>query len=305
MPNSNQKQKSRALVVSTGRKGRRKGVISLPPYVRLAVDPWSASAEGAGRPDFNSTPTIPWPEMHVMTASTNAQGNFLVGIRGSLVNGIYVHTLDAAADPLTTGVTSVIPPNFTSMQSSFTSYRPLAVAVEAFYIGSETTASGTLGIVKTNGFPAANHVMSAFTDELSYKEGTVNDKVAAKYVADGSDFTTVASVNSTANQAIFVMGTGLPTGAVIRIHIKWFFEVQIEHTNLMSRDAKHTLSHPGQVATAASVLGPSASTAVGPDPVGKLVEYSEKLALTAGAVNGLWQSSKPMLSLMADFAGLL
>lgn len=306
MPQSNQKQKSTALVVYTPRKAnqKRKTLAALPPYVQLAVDPFTAPAQGAGRPDDNSDPTVPWPEAWSQTFTTDAQGNLLVALRGSLVNGVYVNTLSAVADPAVTGQNNGTPASFATLASTFTHYRPLTLAVEAYYIGESQLCKGVIGVAKVNGAPVAGETFSQYTDELAYRECPAEEKVAAKIVFNEANFVTTATAYS--NGCILLICSGLPaSSACIRLRGRLTFEFQISHTALMSRDAVHTISHPPQIAVAASIVGPKAQVAAGKDPVTDLVRYSEKLAIAAGAVNGLWQSAKPLASLMADFAVLL
>lgn len=311
------KQKSTAPAVPSGKakpvnllKGKKKKkskqmMPAFPPNLALNVNPWEAPATGAGLPDHNVEATIAWTEPYVFNATPNAQGNLMFMVRGSLVNGVYLYTLSAAADPATTAVTNSDPPNFATLATTFTHYRPLAVCAEMEYIGESQLCKGILGIARAPTLPAAaGAVFSSYMDENVYRETTAEEKVAGKISFTEGDFVAVSSGNDTPSIVLF--GSGLPVANnSVRIRLRFHFEFKVAPTSLYSRDVQHTISHPGSLAVTASLLGPRASLGAGKDPVGEIVKHGEKLALLAGAANGLWQSAKPIATILAEFMALV
>lgn len=286
-------------------KKRKSKPLAFPPNLALNVNPWEAPSAGAGLPDHNVDPTIAWTEPYVFSATPDAQGNLMYMIRGSLVNGIYKYTLTAVADPVTSAVTNSDPPNFATLASTFTHYRPLAACVEMEYIGESQLCKGVFGIARAPTLPSGTGaIFSSYFDETIYRETTAEEKVAGKVSFTDGDFTSTSVALDT--PAIVLFGSGLPVATnSVRIRVKFHFEFKVAPTSLYSRDAEHTISHPGTLATIASLLGPRATVAAGKDPVGDIVKHGEKLAMVAGAANGLWQAAKPVASLMAEFVSLL
>lgn len=276
----------------------------IPPHLVLHGNPFTASVEGAGRPDFNSLPVVVWRESHHLTLTTNADGNLWYTIRPSLNN--------AYAQSVLTGGTQTIASqgyatyaNYAELAAMFSTYRPLTLAVEAEYVGEAQLAKGVLGIVRHVDFPAVAETMTHYMDETTYKEGPAAiDKVAGAAHYNDTDFIAIAAAPS--DQCFSILAQGLPASvACVRLSFTVVFEGTVGGTKLLSRGSTNTIAHPAQVAVAASIVGPKSATAVGPDPVGVLVKHTEKLITTASKVNGLLKSARPVVADLAEFASLL
>lgn len=276
-----------------------------PPHVQLAVDPWSAPLEGAGRPDFNSEPTIPWKESWSQTFTTDANGSLYIEMMGTVDSCVRSRTTSLVTDPVVGPPVEVAMPNKATLTSTFTNFRPLCIAFEAEYIGEMQLCKGVLGVVKLNGLPSSNvDTFTTFTDETFYKETYASEKVAARLVFPEGDFQAITGTTNVGKIALLAIG--LPASLpCVRVRFTACYEMQVLHSSLLSRDQSHTIAHPGQLATVASITGPSAVVATGIDPVAKLIQHGQKLVNVAGAINGLWQTSKPTLSLLAEYGSLL
>lgn len=307
MKPSAQKLKSSALAASSSRKGNKsakKGVKAFPPHLRLLVDPWNSPTAGAGRPDFNPDPVVVWPESFSINALTNAQGDFAVWIRPKFTNFYQTLTLNSDADPAITATVDATPAIFTTLSSTFSSWRPMVLGVEVSYVGEAQLQKGIIAVNPLPAGPAIGDRFSVLSDEQFYTETPSHENAAVRLCYVDSAF---GSAGETAIQkGVMISGSGLPASlSCIRIRVRVVFECSVSHSQLLSRDATHTISHPAQLATAASLVGKQALVATGPDPVAKLIAHGEKLALVAGAVNGLWQAAKPLAGLMTEFAALI
>lgn len=246
-----------------------------------------------------------WTEPHHVTLTTNAQGNAMTAVRGGLVNGIYSYTLSAVADPVTTGNVNADPANFATLCTSFTHYRPLAISVEAEYVGEAQLGKGVIGLARAPTFPGGTGAaFSHYLDEKDYVEASTDEKVAGRLGwAEGDFYPTSGGVDT---PCLIVFAIGLPASvACVRLHIRFHFELKMSSTSLYARSAQHTMSHPAALATTASIVGSKATIASGPDPVQKLVRHTEKLVTLAGSVNGLINTARPLASLMADFLAMV
>lgn len=283
---------------------KKKKSPALPAHVRLSVDPWNSQTEGSGRPDSNAEATIPWRETWSQTFTTDAQGNLYIEMMGSLNNCVYTKALTLVADPVVGAATHQPMPNLSTLTSTFSNYRPMVVAFEAEYIGEAQLCKGVLGVGRIATDLAGTETFSSLTDETFYKEVRAEEKVAARLILPENDF---QATSGTAHAGkIFLMGIALPASlACVRVRFTAVYEMQVTHSSIMSRESTHTVAHPAQIATVSSIVGPKSVLATGPDPVADLIRHGEKLAVVAGAINGLWQAAKPYTALAAEFAGLL
>lgn len=276
----------------------------LPPYVKVMVEPSSADLEMSQRPDFNSAPTVPWREKGAFTASTNADGNLLVDFVASIRETWYVATFNAGLTTVASMAANNVS-NYTELTTTFSSYRPYILEVVAEYVGEAQLQKGVLGCAVTNLLQNTGDMTTLF-DEPTYKEVPSNLRVAARaYFADNGDFIAPTSVSYGGTDPIEVLhfiGSGLPAStACIRFNWCLVFEGAVGHQQLLSRTASHSVAHPAQVATVANIVGANTRTAAGSNPIATLTKYADRMARIGAQLNGLYQASKPVLSLMQDF----
>lgn len=280
----------------------------LPPYLQVMVNPFHADTEGAGRPDHNSAPTVVWAEKGSFTASTNADGNFWLQFTPGL-KGLYYSAAFNAGLTTITALTSNDAPNYAALSTSFTSFRPYALAIEVEYIGAHDVSKGVIGTCNCNQF--INAVGSDFTvlyDEPCYMESGVEDKMAAvaRYV-DNAAFASITTelygAEVTPSSVIHVIGTGMPASSqCVRVRWRLISEFIAGPLSLMSRKQAFSIANPAQISTAANLVGMKSQAAFGADPIEQLKGHALNLIEVAGAVNGLWNAAKPIAGLVADFA---
>lgn len=285
-------------------RARRASTLTLPPHLALHADPFTATVEGAGRPDFNSLPVVVWRESQHLTLSSNADGNLWFTVRPCVYTNLQNNVLTAATTTIASiGYSSYA--NYSELAAMFSLYRPLTLCVEAEYVGEAQLAKGILAINRHQGSPIVADNSETYADEPSYKEGPAGqDRVAGAAHYSENDF---AAINAVFNdQGFSVFGFGLPAStACVRLSYSIVFEATVGANKLLSRGVTHTIAHPPQIAVAASIVGNKSATAVGPDPVDTLVKHTKQLINTASKVNGLIKSARPVVADLAEFASLL
>jgi hypothetical protein len=295
-PKSKPKAPRRKKLKTTGRA-------SALPYLKMISDPWSSDAVGCGLPDFNSDPTITWKNQYSQTLNADALGNFLLTVFPRPYNGVYQNAVNTLTDPVITGGAYVTDPNYANLSTSFVNFRPLVYAVEANYIGQATTQAGILGIARQQVSPTIGDSMSSVTNQRMYKETPSHTGVAARVAMTNMAFGAVTGAPVCC--CLVILGSGLPAGAAIRVRYTMVYEFTVAATSLLNKQVTHTINNPSQVATAASLVSADAILATGDNAVQKLISKGTQLIEVAGAVNGLYQSSKPILSLLSEFAAMV
>lgn len=270
------------------------------PYLSLLTDPFEAPLDGAGRPDFNSRPVVIWKEEDVRTVTTNAQGEFWITIAPALANVFRTFTLDAGG--VITASSGSQFTNNTDLVSTFSEYRPMAIAAHMSYVGQADAAKGVLwgalGIIPTTGDTAA-HML----DEPYYTECSCNPLNTVSLKSLEHDNTDFGAVAGTADQDpvtyIHCGGTGLPaSSACVRIRFALVFEGVVGHTKLMSRQAQHTPSNMLEVSAGANLVGPLALVSAGVDSYGKLVSTGKRIVDTALKAHGVMKAGLPYLEML-------
>lgn len=311
-------QKLNVRAVSSQGAGKKKGKkiakleAKLPPYLRVMVDPFSAETEGAGRPDHNAAPTVVWPEKGAFTITPNADGNFWLQFTPALKGLYYAANFTAGATTITGLGGANDAPNYTEMVAAFSQYRPYALAIETEYIGAHDVAKGVIGSCPAAAF--TNNVGANFTmlyDEPCYEETGVMEKLAviSRYVDNDAFLSPSAELYGggvSPASVIHLIGTGLPPStACIRVRWRFIAEYIAGPSNLMSRGAAMSVAQPSQLSAAANLMGKRAQVATGEDPIEKLKSHALNLIEVGGAINGLWNASKPLAGLISDFAMLV
>lgn len=279
--------------------------MSLSPFLSLHADPFNGETQMAGRPDFNALPTVVWRETIVYTASTNADGRLWYQFRPWLSAPEVRTTLTGGTSTSGGLTTAVAVPNYTELLGMFSTWRALTCALSAEYVGEAQLAKGVIGVCRSNTYPATGESMPQWTDESGYKEGPLaSEKVAAVLHLHENGFQAMA--NGLDTEYLHLMVDGAPASSpCIRVKFTITFEATVGGSKLLSRDAVHTVSHPPQLAVAASIVGDAASVAVGLDPEAQIVKHTKKLINGAAKVNGLIRTAKPLLAELAEFASLI
>lgn len=296
---SRRKQKSTATAASRGgRKSKAKKVMAqvrdtiteISPYIDLLVNPWTASLENAGCPDYNQKPIVEWRETTLITVTPEAtNGNFCYCINSMLNDAIKPLTYSAGV-PNTWGTASDVN-NYTSMATHFTFFRTFAVSVKAYYMGQADSAKGLFAVCTAPNLVTYDQAtFSLMCDEQDFRECPAQEAAAAVQRFHATGFNAIA--NTAVNDAdsrgvIYVMGTGLPVTACVRLEITWVGEFMIDPASVFTRQAHRTIVHPAQVHAAANISGPEASTATGKDPTDKLAKLARKAAKAGALVNGV------------------
>lgn len=293
--------------LQTSRPGPSRTQI-LPPFPQLMANPSEADTESAQRPDFNPTPSVVWREKGAFSVTTNADGNFSVDILASLKNFRYTATFTGGTTVVASAAGTDID-NYTELNSSFGSYRPYIVEAEIEYIGEAQLAKGVIGTAVTSTLLNSGDLATLY-DEPSYKETGTTQKAAARvFFVDNADFIagSAASYGGTDPvEVIHFCGSGLPASLpCLRVRWTLVFEGIVGHTHLLSRSASHSISHPAQIAAVANIVGHKTRTQTGENPIQSLTKFATKAATIGAQLNGLYSASRPVLSLMGDFATLV
>lgn len=239
--------------------------------------------------------------------TTNADGNFAIDMVASLREFCYTAVFTGGTTTVAS-VTAADISNYTELSSTFTSYRPYCLEAEVEYIGESQLCKGIFGVANSNILHNSG-ALSDLYDEQTYKETRAEEKVAARiYFCDNSDFIVPSAVSYGGTDPIEIMhfiGIGLPVNsACVRVRWTLLFEGSVGHKHLLSRATTHTPAHPAQVAAVASIVGPNTRTAAGPSPIATLTQHAERAAVIGAEINGLFQSTRPLLTLMGDFASM-
>lgn len=305
------KPKSNAIVVSHSGGGPKKPAskprrlsLTSVPYLGVLTNPWEGETDGAGRPDFNTLPTVVWREKWAFTATTDANGSLWLTMNPNITNPFYFNTVVSGAATVVGLSTSCYSPNRTSLLTTLSTQRMLAYGFEAEYIYEDQLRKGVMSVSMTSAQPQVGDTVIALQSQTAFKEGDASEKVAVVCRCHDNDFVAVGT--GCGDSWLHLNCTGFPASvACVRIRPFFVLEGTVAIGNLMSIDASHTPSLPAHVATGASIVGPNSVSAVGSDPITTLVKYAEKAVNTAGALNGLYQTSKPLLTLLAEFAAVL
>lgn len=294
---SRRKPKSAATVASRGARRARKATAKvtaiaseISPYIDLLVNPWTASLENAGCPDYNQKPIVEWREATVLTVTPEPTfGNFCYAISPYLNDAIRPVAYTGGVP--SSYATSLDINNYSSLATHFTAFRPFAVAVKAYYMGQEDTCKGLLAVCTTSNFLTYDTAtFASLVDEPDFKECKATDAVSAVQRFHGVGFVGISEMAPLVTDAkgyIYVMGTGLPNTACIRIELTWVGEFMIDPNSVFTRQAHRTLVHPPQVHAAANIAGTDATTATGKDPVDKLTKVARKAAKAGAFINGV------------------
>lgn len=295
-PPSNQTMQSAARAASS--KGRRRkarkrgGVRNYPPYVELMINPGQAQLESAHSPDSYTLPTIMWRTMFARVFTPDAQGSLFVVCQPSTYRSSITTTLDVGG-VITAVSTGQDWTDHSTLASSFSTYRPVAMVVEAEYIGTQDTAKGVIFIAQSSLAAYTGLQAPALLDEPYYAEGLIgrNDKVCAIVRYPHIDTFYPIATAQTALPQVFVgtLGANAETSS-IRVKCTLVNEYTASASSLMQTQALAGPSHPAAQATAETISGPSVSVASGDSPYEVLVRQSERLASLGARLNNLASS---------------
>lgn len=290
------------------RKRRTKSQAVVIPYHRLIVDPFRASLEGAAKPDLNTRPVVVWREEEARTLTTDAQGNLWWSIKPSFTNMYQANTMDVNGAVTAAAAYSVT--NYTELSTTFTEYRPTALAVMLEYVGQADLAKGVIFAAQSSSNGAIGDSVTSLVDEPYYAECRPDaGYVAARFVENSTEtFSAIDSVNLSDPVGIIHVGAlGLPaSSACLRLRVGLVVEAVVGHSKLLSRQASPSPANLVHMSVAANLTGPSASVQSGPSAYEKLVAHGERLIGAAMTAHGLLQRGAqvvehyaPLLALMA------
>lgn len=294
------------------KKPKKKAGQMRTPYMKLMLDPWTAETSNSSRPDMNQEPTLVWREKGADNITTDSYGNSWLQFSLSLNDFYYPATFSSATATAGLGAATDIN-NYTELSTTFTSFRPYALAVELEYIGTVDAAKGILFCATTNDLlNAPGTLVTSLVDENDYREiSTGSGKVAVvKRFFDNDAF---ASVTGALNYAglvppvvVHVGGLGLPVSTqCLRVRYCYVSEYQVGLNKLMGHVTHRSPTNPVQIHAASNMAGPDASTAAGENPLDMILRHSSTLLDYGMRINGLWERAQQMGPLLIEMGAML
>lgn len=298
-------------VKKKAKKAKKSFSEALPSFIEAVVDPWSAPGLEFAEPDENKIPTVSWTDACHQTLSTDANGEIIFQIAPLWAKIMTQCPLSSAGVVTTLGAASHTTSNSSSIATTFSKYRTVSFAWTVEYIGTRDGAKGVLGGVLGTQTLVTGDTFATYMDEPGYRELNVTDggELAGMCrCVNPQWFLSNATTMMTDNLCMIgiVLGTGLPASeACIRVAIRMNAECVVHVDSLLSSSARLTPHYPAAVATANTVTGYNNEIETGHNAKDKLVKKRRKIAKVAAELNGIINTGRQWLPIMAELATLL